>query len=52
MESFILSSLIKKDLFPFFIVRIPDKSSNAPTSIVYSAIGDDDEDDDFFLWCG
>ena len=26
-----------------------DKSSNAPSSIVYSAIRDDDEDDDFFF---
>ena len=28
---------------------MPDKSSNAPSSIVYSAIRDDDEDDDFFF---
>ena len=42
----------KRDSFSFSIVRMPDKSSNAPSSIVYSAIRDDDEDDDFFLWCG
>ena len=30
---------------------MPDKSSNAPSSIVYSAIRDDDDDDDFFF-CG
>ena len=29
----------KSDSFPFFIVRIPNKSSNVPSSIVYSAIG-------------
>ena len=29
----------KRDSFPFYIVRIPDKSSNIPSSIVYSAIG-------------
>ena len=29
----------KRDSFPFSIVRIPDKSSNLPSSIVYSAIG-------------
>ena len=28
---------------------MPDKLSNAPSSIVYSAIRDDDEDDDFFF---
>ena len=28
---------------------MPDKSSNAPSSIVYYAIRDDDEDDDFFF---
>ena len=28
---------------------MPDKSSNAPSSIVYSAIRDDDEDGDFFF---
>ena len=28
-----------KDSFPFFIVRMPDNSSNVPSSIVYSAIG-------------
>ena len=28
---------------------MPDKSSNAPSSIVYSATRDDDEDDDFFF---
>ena len=38
MESFILVSLIK-DSFPFSIFRIPDKSSDVPSSIVYSAIG-------------
>ena len=29
----------KRDAFPFFIVRIPDKSSNVPSIIVCSAIG-------------
>ena len=29
----------KKDLFPFSVVRMPDKSNNVPSSIVYSAIG-------------
>ena len=29
----------KRDSFPFSIVRMPDKSSNAISSIVYSAIG-------------
>ena len=31
--------LDKRDSFPFSIVRMPDKSSNVPSSIVYSAIG-------------
>ena len=29
----------KRDSFPFSIVRMPDKSSNVPSSIVYFAIG-------------
>ena len=29
----------KRDSFPFSIVRMPEKSSNVPSSIVYSAIG-------------
>ena len=29
----------KRDSFPFSIVRMPDKSSNVPSSIVYSSIG-------------
>ena len=29
----------KRDSFPFSVVRMPDKSSNVPSSIVYSAIG-------------
>ena len=29
----------KRDSFPFSIVRMPDKSSNVPSSIVFSAIG-------------
>ena len=29
----------KRDSFPFSIVRMPDKSSNTPSSIVYSAFG-------------
>ena len=29
----------KRDLFPFSIVKMPDKSSNIPSTIVYSAIG-------------
>ena len=39
MESFTLISLVKKDSFLYSIVRVPDKSSNVPSSIVYSAIG-------------
>ena len=29
----------KRDSFPFSIARMPDKSSNVPCSIIYSAIG-------------
>ena len=29
----------KRDSFPFSIIRMPDKSSNVPSTIVYSAIG-------------
>ena len=29
----------KTETFPFSIVRMPDKSSNVPSGIVYSAIG-------------
>ena len=29
----------KRDSFPFSIVTMPDKSSNVPSGIVYSAIG-------------
>ena len=29
----------KRDSFPFSIVRMPDKSSNVPSSILYFAIG-------------
>ena len=29
----------KRDSFPFSIIRIPDKSSNVPSSILRSAIG-------------
>ena len=29
----------KRDSFPFSIVRMPEKSSNLPSSILYSAIG-------------
>ena len=29
----------KKDSFPFFVVRMSNKSSNIPFGIVYSAIG-------------
>ena len=39
MQSFILASFNKRDSFPFSIVRMPDKSSNALSSIVYSANG-------------
>ena len=38
-RKFHLGLLDKRDSFPFSIVRIPDKSSNVPYSIVYSAIG-------------
>ena len=31
----------KIDSFPFYTVRMPDKSSNVPSSIVYSVIGAD-----------
>ena len=39
MEDFIFGLFDKRDSFPFSIVRMPDKSSNVPSSIVYSAIG-------------
>ena len=29
----------KRDSFPFSMVRMPDRSNNVPSSIVYSAIG-------------
>ena len=29
----------KRDTFPFYIVRMPDKSSNIPSSIAFSATG-------------
>ena len=38
-QSFILVSLIKEIHLLFSIVRMPDKSSNVPSSIVYFAIG-------------
>ena len=31
----------KRDSFPFSVVRMADKTSNVPSSIVYSAIGDE-----------
>ena len=34
-----LNIKIKGGKFPFFIVRMPDKSSNVPSSTVYSSIG-------------
>ena len=39
MESFEFGFFDKRDSFPFSIVRMPDKSSNVPSSTVYSAIG-------------
>ena len=39
MESFEFGFFDKRDSFPFSIVRMPDKSSNVPSSIVYSANG-------------
>ena len=39
MESFISAFFDKRDLFPFSIVRIPDKSNNVQSSIVYLATG-------------
>ena len=39
MKSFFLVSLIKETHFLFCIVRMPDKSSDVPSSIVYSVIG-------------
>ena len=38
MESFISVSLIR-DLFPFSVASMPDKSSNVPSSAVYSTTG-------------
>ena len=38
-EKFHFGLFDKTHSFPFSIVRIPDKSSNGPSSIVYSAIG-------------
>ena len=37
-EKFQVGLFNKRDSFPFSIVRIPDKSSNVPSDIVYSAI--------------
>ena len=37
--NFHLGLFDKRDSFPFSIFRMPDKSSNIPSSIVYSAIG-------------
>ena len=34
---FYFSPFDKSDLFPFSVVRMPDKPSNVPSSIVYSA---------------
>ena len=39
MESFILGSLIKETNFLLLLSKMPDKSSNVPSSIVYFAIG-------------
>ena len=39
MESFEFGFFDKRDSFPFSIVRMPDKSSNVPSSTIYSAIG-------------
>ena len=39
MESFGSASLIKETPFRFTIVRMPDKSSNVPSSTIYSTIG-------------
>ena len=38
-EKFHFGLFDKRDSFPFSIGRMPDKSSNVPSSIVYSAIG-------------
>ena len=38
-ENFHFDLFYKRDSFPSPIVRIPDKSSNETSSIVYSAIG-------------
>ena len=38
-EKFHFGHFDKRDSFPFSIVRMPDKPSNLPSSIVYSAIG-------------
>ena len=38
MESFILV-FDKRDPFPFSVVWMPNKSSDVPSSVVYSAIG-------------
>ena len=38
MEDFIFDLFDKRDSFPFSIVRMPDKPSNVPSSLVYSAI--------------
>ena len=38
-ENFHFDLFYKRDSFPSSIVRIPDKSSNETSSIVYSAIG-------------
>ena len=38
-EKFHFGIFDKRDSFPFSIIRMPDKSSNVPYSIFYSAIG-------------
>ena len=38
-EKFHFGLFDKRNSFPFSIVRMPDKSSNIPSNIVYSAIG-------------
>ena len=38
-RKFPFGRLDKRDSFPFFIVRMPDKSSNVPSSTVYFVIG-------------
>ena len=48
MDSFQLATF-KVDSFPFSIVRMPDMSSNVPSTILYSGIGASNNPDLFSI---